>query len=288
MQESLISLLPGTISPWLFLLDLLLVWILYYYLILFVRGTRAVIILVGIGTIALLYVVVSWLDLVTTRWLLEKFFAYGSIALIVIFAPEIRDYLAEIGRRSMVLPFRALARRTREEREEEEMPPLLECVVKACAQLAATKTGAIIALERRTPIQLDQVIVGEELDALVTERLLMAIFEKHSPLHDGGVVITDSRIRYVNCYFHLSENPLLDPYLGSRHRAAVGVTEDSDAVAVVVSEETGQISIAVNGRLARGLTPEEALEQLEVLFDLTHSRATELPPVETGRLVPEG
>jgi diadenylate cyclase len=225
------------------IVDIVIVAFLIYELIMIVRGTRAAHILTGILTLAAIYNLASWLRLHLLHTILSKAIPYMAIAVIVLFQSEIRRTLARIGRRRIGTS----AFRRRESTED---------IVLAVARLASLKTGALIVLERdiglRTFIE-----SGVRLDAHISRDLLVSIFNKESALHDGAVIVQKDRIAAAACFLPLSMNPALSTKYGTRHRAAIGVTEETDCLAVVVSEETGRISIAAFGELESDLTPEE-------------------------------
>lgn len=225
------------------IVDIVIVAFLIYELIMIVRGTRAAHILTGILTLAVIYNLALWLRLYLLHTILSKAIPYMAIAVIVLFQSEIRRTLARIGRKRIG----ASAFRRRESTED---------IVLAVARLASLKTGALIVLERdiglRTFIE-----SGVRLDAHISRDLVVSIFNKDSALHDGAVIVQKDRISAAACFLPLSMNPALSTKYGTRHRAAIGVTEETDCLAVVVSEESGRISIAAFGELEADLSPEE-------------------------------
>jgi diadenylate cyclase len=227
---------------WIDALDILIVAVAIYQIILALRGTRAFQMLLGL---ALLYAA-SWVSLriglVTVNWALSNLLAVWLLLVIILFQPELRRALASVGRRGSLL--RAFWRY-----QEAHM---IDEVVRAVTALAAKKVGAIIVLERDSRLS-DIVDSGTPVDAVVSRRLLESIFYPYSPLHDGAVILSQDRIVAASCFLPLSINADLPRDLGTRHRAAVGVTEESDAIAVVVSEETGTISLVVGGAISRHL-----------------------------------
>ena len=227
---------------WIDALDILIVAFAVYEIILALRGTRAFQMLLGL---ALLYVA-SWVSLriglITVNWALSNLLAVWFLLIIILFQPELRRALASVGRRGSL--WRAFSRY-----QEAHM---IDEVVRAAASLAAKKIGAIIVVERDSRLS-DTVDSGTGVDAMVSRRLLESIFFPYSPLHDGAVIISRDRIVAAGCFLPLSINPRLPRDLGTRHRAAVGVTEETDAIAIVVSEETGAISLVVGGEIAQHL-----------------------------------
>lgn len=219
-------------------LEILVLAVLFYYAILFFRGTRGAQVLLGFVTaIVAMLVLTRIFNLDTLNWLLQHLSVYLVVAFLVIFQPEIRRALAELGKQHVF----ATSERGR---------GLIDEIVKAVATLAADKIGALIAIEREIGTRAVQE-TGTRLDSLVTADLLATIFYPRTALHDGGVIIEGDRVRAAGCVFPLSGHDI--GKTGTRHRAAVGLSEESDALVVVVSEETGAISLAYKGRLIRGL-----------------------------------
>jgi diadenylate cyclase len=223
-------------------LDILIVAFAIYQIILALRGTRAFQILLGLVVLYLASWVSLRLGLVTVTWALSNLLAVWLLLVIILFQPELRRALASVGRRGSLL--RAFWRY-----QEAHM---IDEVVRAVTALAARKVGAILVLERESRLS-DIIDSGTSVDAVVSRRLLESIFYPYSPLHDGAVILSRDRIVAASCFLPLSINPDLPRDLGTRHRAAVGVTEESDAIAVVVSEETGGISLVVSGEIERDL-----------------------------------
>jgi uncharacterized protein (TIGR00159 family) len=251
------------------LLDVLLVSFIIYELLQFIRGTHAVQMALGGFIIVLVYWVSKLLNLETTNWLLRTFMPYVVFGVIVVFQTEIRKVLAHIGKN----PFGAFTVQKTEE--------MIDELVLATTQLASRRIGALMVIERdmglRTFIE-----TGISLDALLTYDLLVNIFNPGTPLHDGAVVVQGNRITAAACFLPLTVNPELSKTLGSRHRAAIGVTEDTDAVAVVVSEETGQISLVVSGRMERDLKRESLKESLLKALDVAQAPSPAPEPVSAG------
>jgi len=242
------------------IIEILILAALFYYIMLFFRGTRAAQILSGLViSLAILLLITSFFQLYTLNWLLQKFMVYLAVALIVIFQPEIRRALAELGKQHIFGGYAA-------ERS------LVDNVVRAVAILSERKIGALIAIEREIGTRAVQE-TGTRLDSRVDAELLASLFFPHTPLHDGGVIIRDNRIVAAGCIFPLSHDERLARTLGTRHRAAVGLSEETDAIIVVVSEETGTISVAYRGRLRQGLDQHRLRRYLEEL--LVRSRKAE-------------
>jgi diadenylate cyclase len=243
-----------SISGW-DLLDIAVVAVLIYELLLLIRGTRAMqMALSGAFLIALFFLSV-WLDLETVNWLIRNLASYVVFAIIVLFQADIRRALAHFGRAQFFKYF---------ERASSDDETLEELVV-AASTLAARHIGAIIVVERQIGLR-NYIEGGIPLDALVTYDLLASIFNTGSPLHDGAVIVQGDRVAAAACFLPLSVNPRVSRELGTRHRAALGITEENDAVAIVVSEETGAISLAIGGGLERGLSVDALQRRLQSLL----------------------
>lgn len=229
------------------------IWMVYYYIFVFFRGTRGAQVLVGLAVLFFgLVFLTQTLSLDVLAWILQRFSVVLGVALLVIFQPEIRRALAELGRQPV---FSMSADRR----------SVIEGVVQAVEYLADHKIGGLIAVEREIGTRNVQE-TGIQLDAKLAPELLASLFFPHTPLHDGGVVISGDRIVAAACVFPLSQDMDLLKTLGTRHRAAVGLTEETDAVVVVVSEETGTISVSYRGRLSRGLDGERVRRFLSALL----------------------
>lgn len=225
------------------LLDILLVAFIIYRLILLIKGTRTVQMLVGLAVLLIVYVASQVGGLYTLNWLLDNFLSSIILVIVVIFQNDIRRALIHMGRN----PFFA----NQSFREESQA---IEELVKGCTALASRRYGALVVIERETGIN-DFLEVGTELDAKLSGNLLSAVFHPQSPIHDGAVIVQRGRLTRAGCFLPLTQNPSVSPRLGTRHRAAIGLTELVDAVAVVVSEETGRVSLAVSGKMTRDLDP---------------------------------
>lgn len=250
-------------KAWLAFLDVAVVAYLLYRLLLLVRGTRALQILGGLGTLLLALMISDRLHLDTLNWLLKQIVPLGPVAIVILFYPELRHALEEFGPRFWSRGLSLLNR--------EDVTEMIEAVVTAVSMLSANRVGALIVFERQTG--LDEVKnTGVLLDSRVSVELLETIFYKGTALHDGAVVIAGNKIVAAGCILPLTDRPKVDANVHTRHKAALGMSDNSDAVVVVVSEETGTISIALEGQLLRGQTPKELRERLNAL----------LHPVENG------
>lgn len=217
-------------------LDIALMSVVLYRLLLILKGTKAVQMLMGLGILLLASVASRKLELYTIDWLVQSFWAQIVIAIIVLFQPEIRRALAHIGEAQFLTFTKA-----------EELKSLEE-IVRASISLANKKIGALIVIERDTSLK-DFIEVGTPLDAKVSRELLASIFHPTSPIHDGAVIIKGNRIAAAGCFLPITLSSELSKSLGTRHRAGIGLTEETDAIAIIVSEETGFISMAMDGRL---------------------------------------
>jgi diadenylate cyclase len=217
--------------------DIALVYYLFYRLLLLIKGTRAFQMLIGIGLIVLVLIASQAFEFYTLDWLIHSFWSQIVLALVILFQPEIRRTLARVGERHL---FRSLS--------EVESSKFIEETVKAAVSMANKRIGALIVLERDTDLS-TIVEMGTELDAKVSKELLVSIFLPYSPIHDGAAIIRSGRLIAAGCFLPLTLSTNISKALGTRHRAAIGLTEESDAVVVVVSEETGEISMVVNGTI---------------------------------------
>jgi diadenylate cyclase len=243
--------------PWqqivLKVLDILLVAYLIYQFLSLVRGTRAAPMLVGVAALGLIFYFVRMGDLPTLNWLLSTLVPYVVFALIVVFQSEIRHALANLGRRISMM------------RTSTSSADVYDDIVLAANLFSQNQTGALIVIEREIGLR-TYIESGVALDARLSYDLLATVFRPSAPLHDGAVIVQRDRIAAAACFLPLSMNPILSTQLGTRHRAAIGITEETDAVAVVISEETGAISVAVAGKIDRDLTVERLRERLTTLL----------------------
>lgn len=239
--------------------DILVITFIIYHALLLIKGTRGWEMTLGIISLSLFYAVIRFLELRTIEWLFANVFTYFIFALIVIFQSEIRRGLAQIGRgRFFPRFFPRLAGKKGQGRFDE--------IVLAATTLSSKKIGGLIVIERDIGLR-NYIESGIKLDAFLTYDLLLTIFNPRSPLHDGAVIIQGNRISAAACYLPLTLDPYLSKELGTRHRAAIGITEESDAVAVVISEETGNTSAVVGGEIMRGLDGPRLLTILQKTVD---------------------
>lgn len=239
--------------------DILVITFIIYHALLLIKGTRGWQMTLGIISLSLFYAVIRFLELRTIEWLFANFFTYFIFALIVIFQSEIRRGLTQIGRgRFFPRFFPRLTGKKGQGRFDE--------IVLAATTLSSKKIGGLIVIERDIGLR-NYIESGIKLDAFLTYDLLLTIFNPRSPLHDGAVIIQGNRISAAACFLPLTLDPYLSKELGTRHRAAIGITEESDAVAVVISEETGNTSAVVGGEIMRGLDGPRLLTILQKTVD---------------------
>jgi diadenylate cyclase len=251
------------------LADILVVSVLIYEVLKLIRGTRAVQMALGGGVFVALFYVSRWGHLETVNWLIRNLAGYIAFAIIVLFQSDIRRALAHLGRAPF---FRYFAK-------PESAAESIEELIVASSMMSKERIGAIIALERQIGLR-NYVEGGIPLDAVLTYDLLISVFQPASPLHDGAVIVQEDRVAAAACFLPLTVNPKLSKELGSRHRAAIGLTEENDSVAIVVSEETGSISLVAEGQIERGLTPDELRDRLRSLLLQRRPAARREPGVE--------
>lgn len=234
------------------IVDIFLVWFVIYKLIMVIRGTKAVQLLKGLFVIVIVWGLSDFLQLNTLNKMMEAVITWGFLAVIIIFQPELRRALEQLGRGKIFT-------RSGVPEEEEEKNRIGE-IVKAVDYMAKRRIGALISVEKETGMG-DYIETGIPLDAQISSELLINIFIPNTPLHDGAVVLQKNQIAAAACYLPLSESPFISKELGTRHRAALGISEVTDSLTIIVSEETGSVSVARNGELFRELS-QEKFEQL--------------------------
>lgn len=247
------------------LVDMVLVWLIIYRILLLIRQTRAIQMLSGLGILAITYVSSHWLDLFTIKWLLENFFDNLFVIVVVLFQNEIRKALAHIGRNPFFTSVSAV-----------EETQVIEELAKSSIQLAQRGYGALIVVEREMGLE-EFVEVGTNLDASVSSELVMSIFLPGSPLHDGAVIIRGGRIRAAGCFLPLTKSPHIDKNLGTRHRAAIGLTEETDSIVIVVSEENNHVSLVQSGQMSSDLDHGSLRKLLYEAFEMTVEPLQERP-----------
>lgn len=237
-------------AMWKIIPEIVILWFIYYVVLLFIRGSRTVQLLKGLIVITLLLVATQQLGLTTINWIITKIFPISILAFLIIFQPELRRGLTRLGQFGALL---------KEER-------IIDEIVKSVSILSKKKIGALLAIEREIGLR-PYIESGVPLDSKVTSELINTIFMPNTPLHDGGIIIQGGVIIAAGCLFPLSQDPRLSKTMGTRHRAAIGLTEEADAVVVVVSEETGAISVSIAGKLTRDLDKETLSKILSNLFN---------------------
>jgi len=245
------------ISFWRPLIEVLFIWVLIYSVIRFFQGTRAMQVLLGLIILVVIFLAAKLLELNSIIWVLSKVFAVGVVAFLIIFQPEMRRVLARIGT-TMSSGFLTKG-------------GTIDEVIRACDHMARQRIGALIALERDVGLK-SYIESGMMIDAKVSGELLLSLFDPHTPTHDGAVIITGDRIASCGSLFPLTQMTDLPTSVGTRHRAAIGLTEENDAVCVVVSEETGSISVSVFGKLTKALDLEDLKRILEGLFKAAENK----------------
>jgi diadenylate cyclase len=245
---------------WIDLLDVTIVAFIVYRILLLIKGTRAMQMLTGLGILGIAFFISSAFELFTTHWLLSYFFDYLILIVIVLFQDDLRRALTHVGKN----PFFATAS-AEEERE------MVDEIARAATRLAHERVGALIVIERETGLK-NFIDTGSKLDSRVKSELLYSIFLTSSPIHDGAVIITGGRIAAAGCFLPLSKDPNIDKRYGTRHRAALGLTEDSDAIVILVSEEAGEAHLVKNGKLTTNLSEQEIRQSLSALLDISRSQ----------------
>lgn len=235
--------------------DILLVAIILYLLYNMVKGTSAVNIFIGLALIYVLWIVIKALDLKLLSSLMGKFVNVGVIAIMVVFQQEIRKFLLYIGSNEFIRSrnWKNLLKLNLNGKTEESIELDTEEIITACFNMSETKTGALIIISRKSDLKF-YIQTGEKVDSALTARMLENIFYKNSPLHDGAVIILNNRIVAARCVLPVTEKENFPANYGMRHRAAVGITETTDAIAISVSEQTGAVSLTTNGEINAGLT----------------------------------
>lgn len=251
---------------WSDVVEMIILAFLIYHILLWIKTTRAWTLVKGFIVIfAFLLLAVIW-EMDTILWIAGRVFDIGILAVVIVFQPELRKALEQLGQKNIITDLLNLDN----QKEEKELfsDKTAEAIVKACVEMSKVKTGALIVIENNVPLG-EYERTGIPLDAQISSQLLLNIFEHNTPLHDGAIIVRGNRIVSATCYLPLSDNMTLSKELGTRHRAAVGVSEVSDALTVVVSEETGAISITQYSEIRRNITAEDLKAQLLTLQNKT-------------------
>ena len=239
------------------MLEIIIIAILVYYILAWMKTTRAWTLLKGLIVIGGFMLIAVFMEMKTILWIGEKVLGFAVTALIIVLQPELRKALEELGNKNLFADFTGRFPFDPKKRLVDGMlsEKSIGEIAKACVEMGRVRTGALIVIEREESLR-EYARTGIDIDALVTSQLLINIFEKNTPLHDGAVIITGNRVSSATCYLPLSDNLGLSKDLGTRHRAAVGISEVTDSVTVIVSEETGKISLAFEGDLITNLDQE--------------------------------
>lgn len=243
--------------------QVLLIAVVVYYFILWIKQTRAYTLFKGMILIALIVMVASLTGMETILWIFRNISTVVLVALVVIFQPELRKMLEQLGEKNTLSMLGMLNRE--KEGVERISERSAEEIIRACYEMGAVKTGALIVLEKDIVLS-EYEKTGIEIDARISSQLLINIFEHNTPLHDGAVLVRNDRVQAATCYLPLSDNLSLNKNLGTRHRAAVGISEVSDALTIIVSEETGNVSYAQKGQICTNVSANELREQLKTLW----------------------
>ena len=246
--------------------EIIILAVLIYHILLWIKTTRAWTLVKGFAVIFAFLLVAVFAEMDTILWIAGNIFDIGVIALVIVFQPELRKALEQLGQKNFIADILTLD--TAKEEKEAFNDRTADAIVKACVEMSKAKTGALIVIENNVPLG-EYERTGITMDALVSSQLLLNIFEHNTPLHDGAIIVRGNRIVSATCYLPLSDNMTLSKELGTRHRAAVGISEVSDAMTVVVSEETGAISISQYSEIKRHVSAEVLKEQLQTLQNKT-------------------
>ena len=244
--------------------EILIIAVLLYYTLVWMKTTRAWILLKGLIVILVFLLLAYFFRMTTILWMAQNVLGFAVTALIVVLQPELRKALEELGKKniiSSVLPFDNNHRVN-----EEYSVKTINEITKACVEMGKVKTGALIVIEQKVSLR-DYERTGIDVDAIVTSQLLINIFEHNTPLHDGAVIIQGNRVVSATCYLPLSDNLGLSKELGTRHRAGVGISEITDSLTIIVSEETGKISVAYEGELERNLDADSLRDRMHKILN---------------------
>lgn len=242
------------------LLDVAIVAFIVYRILLLIKGTRAMQMLTGLGIIGIAFFLSTTFELFTTHWMLSYFFDHLILIVIVLFQDDLRRALTHVGKN----PFFAGS-------DFEEERELVDDVARASTRMAAEHIGALIVIERETGLK-NFIDTGSQLDSELRSELLYSIFLPDSPIHDGAVIVSGSRIAAAGCFLPLSKDPNIDKRYGTRHRAALGITEDTDAIVILVSEEAGEVHLVKNGKITMNLNEQELRDSLSALLGITRDQ----------------
>lgn len=251
---------------WTDIVEVLIIAVLVYYILVWIKNTRAWSLLKGVVVILLFFVIAAIFNMTTILWIAKNVFTIAVTAIVVILQPELRRALETLGRKNIlasILPFE-----TNKTQEGKVSTKTINEIANACVEMSRARTGALIVIENEQVLD-EYCHTGIDVDGIVTSQLLINIFEHNTPLHDGAVIVRGNRVMSATCYLPLSDNMNLGKELGTRHRAGVGISEVTDSVTVIVSEETGKISVAYEGKLERNVSPERLKERIDLINNKT-------------------
>ena len=244
-------------------LEVFIIAFLVYHILVWARNTRLWSLLKGVIVILVFILVCALLNMSTILWIVERVFSIAIIGIVVILQPELRKALEELGRKNFLSNVLSLGDVKSEGRFSDKT---LNEITRACVEMGKVRTGALIVIEQNHPLT-EYERTGIDVDGIVTSQLLINIFEHNTPLHDGAVIIRGDRVVSATCYLPLSDNMGIGKELGTRHRAGIGLSEASDALVIIVSEETGKISVAYEGELERAIDSDRLRERLRIIQD---------------------
>ncbi len=244
---------------WTDIVEIIILAFLAYYILVWIKNTRAWALLKGVVVIAVFIVIAAIFRMNTILWIVSNVFSIAAVAIVVVLQPELRKALEELGRKNLVSSI--LSFDTFKSEDGRFSDRTINEIVKASVEMGKVRTGALIVIEQNQPLS-EYERTGIDVDALISSQLLINIFEHNTPLHDGAVIVRGNRITSATCYLPLSDDMALSKDLGTRHRAGVGISEVTDSLTVIVSEETGKISVAYGGKLERGLDAQRLRERL--------------------------
>ncbi len=246
------------------IVEIIILTVISYYILAWIKNTKAWSLLKGVITIAIFILVAAFFHMNTILWIVTNVFSIAAIAMVVVLQPELRKALEELGQKNI---FSSLASFDSGKYEGGLFSDrTINEITKACVEMGKVKTGALIVIEQHQSLK-EYERTGIDVDGIVSSQLLINIFEHNTPLHDGAIIVRGNRIVSATCYLPLSDNMALSKDLGTRHRAGVGISEVTDSLTVIVSEETGKISVAYNGRLERALDAERLKSRLAEIQD---------------------
>lgn len=254
--------LLNLISLWKPIIEIAILWFMIYHIMLFFEGTRALAAMRGIIILLVAFFVFQKLNFTILDWLLTKLFGISVIAILIIFHPEIRQGLSRLGQRHLFA----------QSLREEELEQMLQQIVKAAENLCKNKEGALIVIEKNDPLT-TYIENGVLIDARVSSELIETIFMRNSILHDGGLIIQHGRITAAGCLFPLTDNQELSRIFGTRHRAALGLSEETDAIIIIVSEERQDVSLVYRGKLDKDLSPRDIIFKIKEIIKLKKENA---------------